>query len=414
MSMDLFEKVITVSMSTPLGIGPTAPFNPVAPWGINVNAIGGSGVGKSGRIRAIGKSLGMNVYPIFSATKTPEHIGGFPVMTPAGFSLECALPQVRAAMDDGNAIIFLDEISSAPPAVQAALLSFVNERTIGEYVLPPKVRILLAMNPADIAANGRDLEVPMANRVLHFNYTPPPKKQWVDLMAGIYSPETGTIKDNDELVRKHWREHFGTVLEIVDTFLDASGGSIKERDEDGKEVTRSKFYDQPNADDPRASKAWPSHRTWHWALNSIVAARCLGMDISVQQAMVEGLIGAGIASEWAAYVKKANLPHPHDVLTNGWTVPKQLDVVRIVAMSCATYTAQEEDPALKAQYAAKCLRLFQSICDAQYNDLIPRPFTVLLHNGIDLFHPDKVVQDHVEQIASLLNMSGHVKYVGKV
>lgn len=317
-------------------------------------------------------------------------------------------------MDDGNAIIFIDEISSAPPAVQAALLSFVNERTIGEYVLPAGVRIMLAMNPADIAANGRDLEVPMANRVLHFNYVPPPMKQWMAVMRGEYSPETGTVMDNDALVRKHWQEHFLPVAELVDVFLESSGGTIKEKDDDGKEVSRSKFYDQPDADDPRAAKAWPSHRTWHWALNAIVTARCLGMDLGVQQAMVEGLIGTGIATEWAAFVKKANLPHPLEVLTKGWNIPKQLDIVRIVSQSCASYAVQAEDPSQKAQLAVQCLKLLLSMCDAQYKDITVRPFKTLLHGGIDLFHEDKTVQENVEQVASILNISGHVRYMGNV
>lgn len=408
--MDLFEKVVTVCMSTPTGIGPLAPTDTMAPWGINVNAIGSSGIGKSQRIRAIGAALGMPVYILYAATKQPEHIGGYPVMTPVGFTLECALPQVRAAIDAGNSIIFIDEISSAPAAVQAALLSFVNERSIGEYVLPPTVRILLAMNPSDIAANGRDLEVPFANRVLHFPYPPPPFKMWVELMSGDYHVDCDTVTNNDALVKKHWQRHFLPVLNIIRGFIESTGGVIKEKNADGKEVTRSKFYDQPDADDPRAAGAWPSHRTWHRALNGIVAARCLDMDMTVQQAIVEGLIGRGIATEWASYVKKANLPHPKDVLTSGWAIPKQTDIVRTVLISCAAYVAQEEDPVQRVEYARQCLLLLQKAGDAGYRDLVAKPFTVLLGNGIDLFHPDKQVQELVTQLADGVNTSGHIRY----
>lgn len=412
--MDRFERLVTVCMSTPLSVGPNAPYEKGCLWGINLNAIGGSGVGKSKRIRDIGKMLGLPVYSIFSATKTPEHIGGFPVMAPMGFTLECALPQVRAAIDAEHAIIFLDEISSAPPAVQAALLSFVNERTIGEYTLPPGVRIILAMNPADIAANGRDLEVPMANRVLHFNYEPPSLNQWYEFMSGMYDPGVPSAAHSDDKVRSNWSAHFGAVLEVTKMFLESSGGTYKEKDEDGKEVSRSKFYDQPDAEDPRASKAWPSHRTWHMVVNGVVTARALDMDITVQTDIVEGLVGKGIAAEWTAYVKKANLPHPYEVLTKGWAIPKQLDVVRIVLMSCATYAAQEQDPRSKVELGISCMHLLYRAGEAGYWDLVTRPYKTLLHAGFDLFHPDVRVQEATQKVAEPLTEKGHVKYVGRM
>ena len=414
--MDRFEQLFVTCMSTPLSTGAQAPHKSDCLMGINLNVIGGSGVGKSKRLYNLGNLMGVPVFPIFTSTKTPEHIGGFPVMTPHGFTLECALPQVRAAIDAGRAIIFLDEIGSAPRAVQAALLSFVNERTIGEYMLPRGVRIVLAMNPADVSANGRDLEIPMANRVLHFQYQPPSLSQWFDFMEDSYDPGVPNLIDSEDIVKREWRNHFSTTLGATRDFLEASGGTIKEKDEDGELVSRSKFYDQPSSDSDRASGPWPSHRTWHAAVNGVVTARCLDMPMSVQTDIIEGLIGKGIAAEWTAYMKKMNLPKPKDVLTaeltqHQWPIPKQLDIVRLVLMSATSYAAQETDLHAKTVFGLAALMLLERGGTAGYWDLCVRPFGTLLRAGFDLTHPDLRIQQAAEQIATPLTAKGFLKYI---
>jgi hypothetical protein len=381
------------------------------PWGINLNVIGGSGIAKSARIRQLSRLMGLPIFPIFVATKAPEHIGGFPVMGPNGFSLECALQQVRSAIDAEKSVLYLDEISSASPATQAALLSFVNERTIGEYVLPPGVRIILAMNPADVAANGRDLETPMANRVCHFDYPPPTLRQWMEYMADLDDPGVPNALDAESIVKDQWRAHYGAVLALTGMFLEAAGGVIIEKDEDGKEQTHSKFFDQPESGDPRASKAWPSPRTWHQAINGVTTARCLGFDQTVQTDVVAGLVGKGIAAEWATFVKKFNLPHPRDVLhATEWPIPKQLDILHVVLPSCATYATQAPEQE-RLDLAIRCYELLLRVVNVGYADIAMKPLKTLLYAGFNLQHPDSRVEELCMDICAKLNVMKMTRFV---
>ena len=59
-----------------------------------------------------------------------------------------------------------DEISTAPPAVQAALLRVVLERTVGDLRLPDAVSLVAAANTPEQAAGGWELSPPLANRFL--------------------------------------------------------------------------------------------------------------------------------------------------------------------------------------------------------------------------------------------------------
>ena len=70
----------------------------------------------------------------------------------------------------GEGVAFFDEISTAPPAVQAALLRVVLERTVGDLRLPDGVAVVAAANPPDQAADGWELSAPLANRFCHLDW----------------------------------------------------------------------------------------------------------------------------------------------------------------------------------------------------------------------------------------------------
>lgn len=406
--MDKFEQSLVACLLTPLG----DPNSPMCGWGIVPNFIGGSGIGKSERIGTITKTVGMNCYPIFAATKTPEHIGGFPANTPEGFMLRCALPQVLNAMDDQRAVIFLDEISTAPPAVQAALLSFVNERTVGEYVLPSGVRIVMAMNPTDMAANGHDLEIPMANRVAHFDYSPPTADQWGEYIQGRYRSDVTSLAHGEEMVKQNWNSHFPVIAALAADFMKANNGQYVVKDQNGKEVKRSKLYDQPDASDPRASGPWPSHRTWKWAVHGVAATRCLGLDPGIETDLVAALVGKGLAVEWATYVRKMDLPQPEHVLTSGMKVPRRIDVARVILNSCSSWVANLTDPEYQTEMGIACWRLLDNaITDAGYADIAIKPMETLVHKGLDVTHHNEILVDVSEGVCAKLTDTGQLKYL---
>lgn len=76
--------------------------------------------------------------------------------------------QLLALVLQGDAIIFLDELSSAPPAVQAAALQLVLDRRVGTYVLPPTVSMVAAGNRSEDATVHFSMPAPLRNRFSHF------------------------------------------------------------------------------------------------------------------------------------------------------------------------------------------------------------------------------------------------------
>jgi MoxR-like ATPase len=86
---------------------------------------GEPGIGKSARIEQLAAGLGVPLETVIASVHEPSDFAGLPVIgnDPAGTGVTMAPPDwaVRLAAA-GHGIVFFDELSSAPPAVQAALL----------------------------------------------------------------------------------------------------------------------------------------------------------------------------------------------------------------------------------------------------------------------------------------------------
>lgn len=69
--------------------------------------------------------------------------------------------------DDKIIILFLDELTSAAPAVQAVAYQLINDRRVGEHVLKPNVRIAAATNRDGDRGVTNRMATPLANRFTH-------------------------------------------------------------------------------------------------------------------------------------------------------------------------------------------------------------------------------------------------------
>ena len=67
-------------------------------------------------------------------------------------------------------ILFLDEMNSAPRAVQAAAYQLILNRKIGEYELPVGWAVVAAGNRAGDRAVVNDMPSALANRLVHIDF----------------------------------------------------------------------------------------------------------------------------------------------------------------------------------------------------------------------------------------------------
>src|SRR4029453_7190258 len=95
---------------------------------------GSPGTGKTSVVRALGESLGWPVEVVIGSIREPADFAGLPVV--ADGAVEMAPPAwARRLFEAGEGLLFLDELTTAPPAVQAAMLRVVLERVVGDLAL---------------------------------------------------------------------------------------------------------------------------------------------------------------------------------------------------------------------------------------------------------------------------------------
>ena len=132
---------------------------------------GPPGIGKSDIIHQIGESMEAHVVDIRLSLWEPTDIKGIPYYAANDNKMVWAapaeLPDEETASKYKNIILFLDEMNSAAPAVQAAAYQLILNRRVGQYKLPDNVLIVAAGNrEADKGVTYR-MPAPLANRFVH-------------------------------------------------------------------------------------------------------------------------------------------------------------------------------------------------------------------------------------------------------
>jgi hypothetical protein len=128
---------------------------------------GPPGIGKSDLVKQIGLELDREVIDVRLALWEPTDIKGIPYYNSDQGKMVWAPPAELPTDPESTAIIFLDELNSAPPAVQAAAYQLVLNRRVGTYELPKGVDVVAAGNREGDRGVTYRMPAPLANRFVH-------------------------------------------------------------------------------------------------------------------------------------------------------------------------------------------------------------------------------------------------------
>ena len=276
---------------------------------------GAPGTGKTAAVNALAKALGWPCETVIAAIREPSDFAGLPVIERSVGAAEGGKGRVVFApprwaerlADAGRGLLFLDEISTAPPAVQAALLRVVLERTVGDLALPDDVTVVAAANPPDQAADGWDLSAPLANRFCHLDWPVDAEAVRNGFLRGFPAPVPPELADG-------WEDTVATQRAVIAAFLAA----------------RPTLTCVVPSDAAGAGRGWPSPRSWDMAARLLAAAAAVRprpVPDGVRAALVEGAVGEGPGTEFLVWVVEADLPDPEAVLADpaSFVLPERPD-----------------------------------------------------------------------------------------
>ena len=128
---------------------------------------GAPGIGKSDIVKKIGDEQSREVIDIRLPLWEPTDIKGIPFYNSKSNAMEWAPPIELPSDPKSSAILFLDEINAAPPAVQAAAYQLILNRKVGAYELPEGVSIVAAGNRETDRGVTFRMPAPLSNRFVH-------------------------------------------------------------------------------------------------------------------------------------------------------------------------------------------------------------------------------------------------------
>jgi hypothetical protein len=253
---------------------------------------GPPGIGKSEIVHQIGKTIDAHVIDIRLSLWDPTDIKGIPYFDSTINKMVWAppseLPDEQMASQHKNVILFMDEMNSAAPAVQAAAYQLVLNRRVGTYKLPDNVLIVAAGNrEADKGVTYR-MPAPLANRFIHLEMK----------------------------------------VDFDDWFEWATANRIHKDVAGFLQFSKKDLYDF----DPKSnSRSFATPRSWTFV--SDLLADDDG-DENTLADLISGGVGEGLAIKFMAHRKvSGKLPNPSDILKGK---VKKMDTKEISAMYSLT------------------------------------------------------------------------------
>jgi len=254
---------------------------------------GPPGIGKSEVVAEVAEELNGPVIDLRMAQMEPTDIRGIPYFNKDINKMDWAapvdLPSEEFAKQHPIVVLFLDEMNSAPPAVQAAGYQLILNRRVGKYVLPDNVVIVAAGNRDSDKGVTYRMPMPLANRFLHLEMRP------------------------DFTAWQNWAVNKGIHKDVV--------GYLS--------FAKQDMYD---FDAKSASRAFATPRSWCFVSDLLKEEDALDTDTLFN--LVSGAVGEGLAVKFMAHRKIAGkMPEPSDILSGK---VKDLQVKEISAMYSLT------------------------------------------------------------------------------
>lgn len=309
-------------------------------WGLPLVLWGAPGTTKTASIKALGRRFGLHTEHLapgergegaFGVTPVPKMVEG--IGTVLGYPAPEWVLNLRNKDGEEEGIVFFDEINTAPPALQPALLGGIQERRVGGHSFGPRVRVLGAANPTSQSAGGWDFSAPVANRVGHIDWPSPEVEDWANWLlsgAGTGDEKAVDSKKEENRVMKLWPEAFAKASGLVSAFLRARPELLHKLPKDG---------------DPAQSRAWPSARTWEYATRAYASSQVHSLDDVTRDELITSFIGAGPAGELMTFATDNDLPSPSDLLDGKIQFthnPERLDRTVAVLNSCAALVSPKD------------------------------------------------------------------------
>lgn len=162
---------------------------------------GRPGVGKTEVVQTLAQRVGARLYDLRLTTIEPQDLRGLPFFDHDRARTVWYRPEDLPDGDD-PAILFLDELTAAAPALQPTVYGLLQERRVGRHVLPAGVMIVAAGNRVEDGAIAYDMGSALSDRLIHMTVQAD-AADWLRgyaVAAGIHPAVAALIRTRPDLL----------------------------------------------------------------------------------------------------------------------------------------------------------------------------------------------------------------------
>jgi hypothetical protein len=310
---------------------------------------GPPGIGKSDIVSQISDSIDAHMIDVRLSLWEPTDIKGIPYFDSNNGTMVWAppgeLPSEELASQHEHIVLFLDEMNSAAPAVQAAAYQLILNRKVGTYRLPDNVLIVAAGNrEADKGVTYR-MPAPLANRFIHLEMQ---------------------VSFDDWF---QWAVNNRIHKDVVG-FLNFS---------------KKDLYDF----DPKSpSRSFATPRSWSFVSELLED----GIDESTTTDLVAGAVGEGLAVKFMAHRKVASsMPDPSEILAGKVKEMKAKEVSAMYSLTVSLcYELKEASDANDKKFDDKVNNFLRFAMDNFDTELVVMGISLALKQYSLPIDPDAV------------------------
>ncbi|MEM1352799.1 MAG: MoxR family ATPase, partial [Pseudomonadota bacterium] len=144
---------------------------------------GKPGVGKSQVVQQLANSIGARLFDVRLTTIEPQDLRGLPYYDHDQKKTVWYRPEDLPDDPNTPSILFLDELTAASPYLQPTVYGLLQERRVGQHLLPASVMILAAGNTVEDGAIAYEIGTALSDRLIHV-HVQADTEDWLTQYAG--------------------------------------------------------------------------------------------------------------------------------------------------------------------------------------------------------------------------------------
>ncbi|MCX7299618.1 MAG: MoxR family ATPase [Rhodobacterales bacterium] len=130
---------------------------------------GRPGIGKTEIVQTLATRAGAMLFDLRLTTIEPQDLRGLPYYDHATQKTVWYRPEDLPDDHARPAVLFLDELTAATPALQPTVYGLLQERRVGRHQLPPNCFIIAAGNAVEDGAIAYEMGTALSDRLIHLN-----------------------------------------------------------------------------------------------------------------------------------------------------------------------------------------------------------------------------------------------------